>query len=87
MPTDDLFERWKQQRRQPRAPAGFADRVMAAVPDADLLKARRRALQAYLAALLSTKIGRLGVCSLAFLIGLFRLFQVVGIFLPLSYGQ
>jgi hypothetical protein len=82
MNPEELYERWKDQRRQVEAPGDFAARVMAAVEAAEAQSRGRSFLTALLLALLSSRLGRISVCSLAAATCLMRLWHVVAIFVP-----
>jgi hypothetical protein len=84
MTPDDYYEAWKRQRTD--VPAGFADRVMAAVGQHEQQQTGLALARAWLAALLSSRAARFGLCSLAVLVGLFRVLQVLGLFLAPSFG-
>ena len=76
MQDTDPYEAWKRRRADIAVPGDFADRVMAALrhreegPAPRLARAFHRSLSL-----------RLGVCSLACVVGLLRVLQVVALFL------
>lgn len=75
MAERDPYEAWKRRRAEVAVPDDFADRVMASLPRRE----RRRA--GMLRGLLGSPAFRFGVCSLACAAGLFRVLQVVALFL------
>jgi hypothetical protein len=87
MSHDDLYESWKRARAATAVPAGFADRVMAALKDSEGRKARPVSLRELLFALLTSRPGRVAVCSLAGAACLFRILHVLALFLGSAVSQ
>jgi hypothetical protein len=79
MPDRDPYEAWKRRRAEAPVPDDFADRVMASLRRPEQRPARR--LSEVLYGLLRSPAFRVGVCSLACAAGLFRVLQVVALFL------
>ena len=75
--NEQNYEDWRRRRARSDVPADFSDRVMAAI---EAQKARRRRASLLLAALLGSRLSRLGLCSLAAATCAFRLWNVVAIF-------
>ena len=80
MQADDLYQSWKKTKRGSAAPDGFADKVMESIRKQGTC-AQSYALRHRLAALAMSRPGRVAVCLLASVAYLFRLRQVVSIFL------
>jgi hypothetical protein len=83
MTPEDHYEAWKRRKD---VPEDFAQRVMRAVRDHHRRRTWNLAARAWLGALLSSRAARLGLCSLAVLVGLFRVLQVLSLFLAPSFG-
>jgi hypothetical protein len=81
MDNDDRYRLWKQRRARADRPEGFADAVMASVRDHERARRQRRGLRHWLVVLLSSRASRLGIGALAGLTCLYRMVQVIGIFL------
>ncbi|HJT77567.1 MAG TPA: hypothetical protein VJ739_10245 [Gemmataceae bacterium] len=75
MAERDPYEAWKRRRAEVVVHDEFADRVMAS------LRGRERRRAGVLRRLLASPAFRVGVCSLACAAGLFRVLQVVALFL------
>jgi hypothetical protein len=75
--NDQGYEDWRRRRERSDVPAGFSDRVMAAV---EAQEAGRRRAGLLLAALLASRLSRIGLCSLAAATCVFRLWHVVAVF-------
>jgi len=82
MESNDRYESWKRRRAEIEVPAEFADRVLAAVMEQEKKKRHRFALRAWLAAVLFSRAGKVGLCTLAGLVCVLRLMHVVVVFLP-----
>jgi hypothetical protein len=80
MNDDQLYHDWKRRRAQAETPAGFADRVMAAVHAHERDTRRRSRLHRVLLSLLASRRGRIAVCAVAALTCVFRLMHVAAIF-------
>ncbi len=80
MNDDQHYEQWKRRRGAGAAPAGFADRVMAAIEAHVTNRRQRTRLQALLFAVLSSRLSRIGVGSLAAATCVYRLLHVFAIF-------
>jgi hypothetical protein len=80
MNHDKLYEDWRRRCRQTDAPHGFADRVMAAIGSHETGKRQRSLLTGMMLALMSSRLGKISLCSLAAAICVFRLLHVVAIF-------
>lgn len=80
MNQDHLYEDWKRRRGQADLSAGFADRVMAAVASHEAGRRQHSLLSGLLLALLSSRLGRFGVVSLAAATCVVRLLHVVAMF-------
>jgi len=74
MSDDKLYEQWKRRRAEADAPAGFADRVMTAI------ERQRTWLASAMLAALSSRLSRIGICSLAAAACVARLLHVFAIF-------
>ncbi|HEV3256143.1 MAG TPA: hypothetical protein VG013_04630 [Gemmataceae bacterium] len=80
MQHDDLYQSWKEGRAKADVPADFADRVMASVRAVERHK-QPSAGRVLLLAVLSSRLGRIGICTLACLACVFRMAQVVALFI------
>lgn len=79
MNPDQDYEEWKRCRERVDVPPGFSERVMGAVEGYEA--GRRRSLAGrLLAALLASRLSKIGLCSLAAATCAFRLWHVVAIF-------
>lgn len=80
MSDEKLYEQWKRRRGEADAPADFVDRVIAAI-EAREIDQRRRSWQAtVIVAALSSRLSRIGICSLAAAACVARLLHVFSIF-------
>jgi hypothetical protein len=82
MESNDRYQSWKRRRAELEVPPDFADRVLAAVADQEKKGRHRFALRAWLAAVLFSRAGKLGLCTLAGLVCVLRVMHVVVVFLP-----
>lgn len=80
MQADDLYQSWKKTKTDIEVPLGLADKVMASIRRQSA-RPSARGLRDRLYALILSKCGRVAVCLLAGAAYLFRLRQVVAIFL------
>ena len=80
MTHDEQYEAWKRHRSRAEVPADFAERVLDAVHTYEQRPLRR--FVRYLAALATSRPGRVGICSLALLLFAVRIVSVLAIFLP-----
>jgi len=80
MSDDKLYEQWKQRRAEADAPAGFADRIMAAIESRKTNERQRTWLATVMLAALSSRFSRIGICSLAAAACVARLMHVFAIF-------
>lgn len=80
MNHDQLYEDWKRRRGQGDPPPGFADKVMAAVASHEAGRRQRSWLGGMLLALLSSRLGRISVVSLAAATCVVRLLHVFAMF-------
>jgi hypothetical protein len=80
MYAESGYEQWKRRRSQEPAPPDFADRVMALLAAEKATRHERSVLAAVLLALLSSRLSKIGVCSMAVAACVFRLLHVVAIF-------
>jgi hypothetical protein len=78
MPDHDPYEAWKRRRADVSVLEDFAERVMASLRH----QPPRWQLDRWLRHLLGSSLVRVGICSLACAVGLFRALQVVAFFLP-----
>ena len=79
--SDELYDRWKRRRSEAELPPRFAEDVMATIT-ANADAAKRSWGQALLLALLSSRLARIGVCSVAAAICVLRLWHAIAIFVP-----
>jgi hypothetical protein len=79
MDADELFEAWKEQRRRAEPPEGFADRVLASLPEDNPGTSRVAALPPSLT--LSWP-AQAAVCALAGLACLLRIGSFIALFIP-----
>ena len=77
---DEVFGRWKRRRAQTAVPPDFADRVMRAVAVHDSRRAWPGAAADFLSRLWSSRPARVGICALATLVCVVRIFAVLGVF-------
>lgn len=83
MKPDDAYELWKSSRAAIEPPAGFEDRVMAAIePFAAAQHRRRRGVQAFVLAVVASRLGRLAIWSLACAACAARVVGILALFLP-----
>jgi hypothetical protein len=85
MNDDQWYDDWRRRRRQGEAPPGFAERVMGAVEAAEAdgrqrSRPERSPWHAMVAALVSSRLSKVAVCSLAAATCVLRLLHVVAIF-------
>jgi hypothetical protein len=80
MSDDKLYEQWKRRRAEGDAPAGLADRVMAAIESRETDQQQRTWLATMMLAALSSRLSRIGICSLAAAACVARLLHVFAIF-------
>jgi hypothetical protein len=78
--NQEHYDAWKRCRGQAEVPGDFADKVMAAVRS-DAAGRHRSLLGGLLLAFVSSRIGKVGICSLAGLTCAFRLLHLVALFL------
>jgi hypothetical protein len=80
MNKDTWYDDWKRRHGQGEPPPGFTDRLMVAV--AAVEAQRQRSLwNGIVLALMSSRLSKIGICSLAAATCLFRLLHVVAIFI------
>jgi len=79
MTHDEQYEAWKRHRSRSEVPIDLADRVLDAVHAYEQRPLRR--FGRYLAALATSRPGRVGICSLALLLFAIRIVSVLAIFL------
>jgi hypothetical protein len=87
MRPEPNYEAWKRRRSAARVPEGFADRVMSALRQEPAPRARTwrgigPELERYLTALLASRLGKLGICTLGCLACTFRMLSLIALFLP-----
>jgi len=85
MRSEPPYESWKRRRSTTSVPEGFADRVMSALGQAPEPRARLwpgRELDRFLNALLASRLGKLGICTLGGLACAFRILSLIALFLP-----
>jgi hypothetical protein len=82
MEPNDRYQSWKRRRAEIEVPAAFADRVLAAIGEHEKKERYRFALRAWLAAVLFSRAGKVGLCTLAGLVCVLRVMHVVVVFLP-----
>ncbi len=82
MDTDERFHSWKQYRREASVPHAFADRVMAAVCACEPPCGQPSLPRRLLLVLCSARLARAAVLGLGCLACLFRMLQVLAIFVP-----
>jgi hypothetical protein len=82
MESNDRYQSWKRRQAEIEVPANFADRILAAVMEHENTKRHRFALRAWLAAVLLSRAGKVGLCTLAVLVCVLRVMHVVVVFLP-----
>jgi hypothetical protein len=82
MESNDRYQSWKRRRAEIEVAADFADRVLAAVTEHEKKERQRFALRVWLAAVLFSRAGKVGLCSLAGLVCVLRVMHVVVVFLP-----
>jgi hypothetical protein len=82
MEPSDRYQSWKRRRAKIEVPADFADRILAAVAEHEKRESRRFALRAWSAAVLFSRAGKVGLCTLAGLVCVLRVMHVVAVFLP-----
>jgi hypothetical protein len=82
MESNDRYFSWKRRRAEVEVPPSFADRVLAAITEHEKKKRHRFALRAWLAAVLYSRAGKVGLCTLAGLVCVLRVMHVVVVFLP-----
>ena len=80
--SSDRYHSWKRRRAEIEVPVAFADRVLAAVAEHEKRKRHRFAIRAWLAAVLCSRAGKVGLCALAGLVCVLRVMHVVAVFLP-----
>jgi len=85
MRHDDLYQSWKEQRARAEVPADFADRVMASVRALGRRK-HQSVLRDLLVAVLSSRLGRVGICTLACIACVLRMVQVIALFIATKEG-
>jgi hypothetical protein len=79
--NDDMhYEQWKRRRAEGDAPADFAERVMAAIASRETNQRQRNWLATVMLAALSSRVSKIGICSLAAAACVFRLLHVFAIF-------
>ena len=79
MTHDEHYESWKRHRSGCEVPADFADRVLDAVRAYEQ-RPLRRLVRCFLA-LSTSRLGRVGICTLAVLLFAVRIVSVLAIFL------
>jgi hypothetical protein len=82
MEPNDRYQSWKRRRAEIEVPADFADRIMAAVTAHEKNPSQRFAIRAWLATVLFSRVGKVGLCTLAGLVCVLRVMHVVVVFLP-----
>jgi hypothetical protein len=78
MHHDDPYETWKRRRARARVPPEFADRVLNAVRERERQRAER---WLWLRALLWSRPAQVGLTALACAACVFRILQILGLFL------
>jgi hypothetical protein len=81
MSGDDLYDAWRRRGAEVEVPADFADRVLAAVRDRQQRDARQFTLRGLLLAVLLSRAGKVGICSLAVAAWVFRVLLLFDVFL------
>ena len=84
MGNDELYETWKRARSSSEVPEGFADAVMGSVL-ALTTRRRRASLREFLVRLVSSKPGRVAACLFAGVVCVFRMTQVLSVFLDVHH--
>jgi hypothetical protein len=82
MRDDDRYEHWKRRRAETSVPADFADRVLAAAREHGRARRWWLALQGLFLAVVSSRLSKVGVCTLALLACVFRMISVLALFVP-----
>jgi hypothetical protein len=80
MNYDKLYHGWKNRRRQYPPPPGFSDRVLAAIDDSAPGLQHESTAPWLVLPVLSTRLGRIAVGTLAAAMCVFRLWHVIAIF-------
>jgi hypothetical protein len=81
MSSDELYDAWRRRRAEPEVSADFADRVLAAVRDRQERGAQRSTLRGLVVAVLLSRAGKVGICSLALAAWVFRVLLLFDVFL------
>jgi hypothetical protein len=76
MSGDELYDAWRR-RAEAEVPTDFADRVLDAVRD----RQRRRTLRGLFLAVLLSRAGKVGICSLAVAVWVLRVLLLFDVFL------
>ena len=80
MPADGVFQSWIKTKRNTKPPCDLTDRIMIAIQERPH-RSRSSALRDRMISLAVSRKGRVAVCFLAGAACLFRLRQVVSVFL------
>jgi hypothetical protein len=81
MDTDDRYREWLQRRARADLPEGFTDTVLASIRNDQQARRQGVGLTRWLLILYSSRASRFGIGTLAGLTCLFRMAQVIGVFL------
>jgi hypothetical protein len=81
MSSDELYDAWRRRRAAADVPPDFADRVLVAARDRQQRAARRFPLRGLLLAVLLSRAGKVGICSLAVAAWVFRVLLLFDVFL------
>jgi hypothetical protein len=81
MSSDELYDAWRRRRAEAEVPADFADRVLAEVRDRQYRAARQLTLRGLILAVLLSRAGKVGICSLALAAWVFRVLLLFDVFL------
>jgi hypothetical protein len=80
MNDDKLYEDWKNRRRQQAPTPGFSDRVLVAIENSAAEMRHESTAQRLVQAVLSTRLGKIAVGTLAGAMCVLRLCHVIAIF-------
>jgi hypothetical protein len=82
MEGDERYRRWLEQRARTEVPAGFADRVLAAVTAREASRRPAGGAGGVVLALFSPRWSKVGLCALGCLACVFRMAWIAALFLP-----
>jgi hypothetical protein len=82
MEPDKRYQLWLRQRAGAPVPEDFADRVMDLIQKQGGPIPQGPALKRLFLILVSSRLSKAGVCTLAFLACVFRMLSVLALFLP-----